>query len=218
MGLLIFLFESGLFSTIFAISLRGTGAHTKTASAIIAASISGGAVFPFVQDPVERDHGTPYSFCVLVALYSFSAIFALYLNLVPAAKRQVDPVPGEHLRRRRRSSQARPTIRRPCLVSHKPDSSTIEGNDSKSLGAILPRYRRKLKNRLFGSNRPDKNNQSSQSTQHGPNIRSGDSSSEHERPESSGGIMHELAPWPATPEPTTTTGGRFEPITSKGSG
>ena len=213
---MIFLFESGLFSTIFAISLRGAGAHTKTAGAIITAAICGGAAFPFVQDPVERKRGVPYSFCVMVALFAASAIFPLYLNLVPAAKRQVDPVPGEHLRRRRRSSIRRPVHRPPCLVSHKTEPPAGGEDGPKSSNQIPPRYHRKFGNRILNSNQLNSNNPPP-SSQHGRNNRSSGSSSEHERPES-GGIMHNLAPWPATPEPATATRDHFEPISSGGRG
>lgn len=116
MALLIYLFEGGIFSTIFAITLRGMGRHTKTAGAIMTASISGGAVFTFIQDPLEDARGIAYSLCVLVALYAGSSVFAIYLNLIPAAKRQVDPVPFEHLRRRQRSHNVRYAPARACFV------------------------------------------------------------------------------------------------------
>ncbi|GFF61152.1 glucose/galactose transporter [Aspergillus udagawae] len=92
MGLLIYLFESGAFSTLFAICLRGMGKHTKTAASLLASAIGGGAFLPFVQHAVSTSHGVSYSYSVLVAIFSTGAIFPLYLNLVPAAKRQVDPV------------------------------------------------------------------------------------------------------------------------------
>ncbi|XHG01733.1 hypothetical protein AWENTII_005103 [Aspergillus wentii] len=96
MALMIYLFESGAFSIIFAISLRGMGRHTKTAASLQATAVGGGAFLPFAQYAVSLSHGTSYSYAVLVATFSAGAIFPLYLNLVPAAKRQVDPVPHEH--------------------------------------------------------------------------------------------------------------------------
>lgn len=106
MVIMVYLFESGAFSTIFALSLRGTAQHTKTAAALLATAISGGTFFPFAEYAAYLAHGTSYSFCVLVALFAAGAIFPLYLNLVPAAKKQVDPVPNEYLRRHRRRSRA----------------------------------------------------------------------------------------------------------------
>ncbi|KAF7597167.1 hypothetical protein BBP40_009506 [Aspergillus hancockii] len=96
MALIFYLFESGVFGTVFAISLRGMGRHTKTAASILATAISGGAFFPFAQYAVSVSHGVLYSYCVLIALSSAGAIFPLYLNLVPAAKRQVDRMPDRH--------------------------------------------------------------------------------------------------------------------------
>ncbi|KKK24495.1 hypothetical protein AOCH_007582, partial [Aspergillus ochraceoroseus] len=115
MAMMVFLFESGAFSIIFAISLRGTGRHTKTAGSLLTMAITGGAYFPFAQYAVQRARNSvPISFSVLVALFAAGALFPIYLNLVPAAKKQVDPVPNEHLRhpRRRRSSRPKPTVLR----------------------------------------------------------------------------------------------------------
>lgn len=93
MSQLIFFFESGVFSIIFAISMRGMGAHTKTASALMTAAISGGALFSPIQTVVAKAHGSlPYSFCVPLAAFAFGTIFAIYLNVIPAARNQVDPV------------------------------------------------------------------------------------------------------------------------------
>ncbi|KAI9801270.1 MAG: hypothetical protein M1833_002840 [Piccolia ochrophora] len=83
---------SAIWPTIFAIALRGLGRHTKTASAFLTAAASGGAVFPAVMKAVADGHGVQYAMCVVVAVYSFGALFPIYLNVLPAAKRQVDPV------------------------------------------------------------------------------------------------------------------------------
>lgn len=95
MSMVVYLFESGAFSIIFALSLRGTARHTKTAASMLAAAISGGVYFPFAQHAAYISHGMSYSFCVLVALFSAGSVFPIYLNLVPAAKKQVDPVLNE---------------------------------------------------------------------------------------------------------------------------
>jgi fucose permease len=107
MVMLVYLFESGAFSIIFALSLRGTGRHTKTAAALLTMAVSGGTFFSFAEYAAYLAHGR-YSYAVLVAVFAAGAIFPLYLNLVPAVKRQVDPVPNESLRRhhRRRSKPA----------------------------------------------------------------------------------------------------------------
>jgi hypothetical protein len=57
------------------------------------AAISGGALFSPIQTVVEKAHGSlQYSFCVPLAAFAFGSIFAIYLNVVPAARNQVDPV------------------------------------------------------------------------------------------------------------------------------
>lgn len=107
MTMFIYLFESGAFSIIFAISLRGTAQHTKTAAVFLTMAIGGGTFFPFAEYAAYLSHGQPYSYSVLVALFAAGAIFPVYLNIVPAVKKQVDPVPNEYLRRhRRRRSKA----------------------------------------------------------------------------------------------------------------
>lgn len=101
-GLLLFFFESGVFSITFAISLRGMGRHTKTAGAIMATSVCGGAVYPFFQEIARiHNHGSvPSSYVVLAVGYAAAAILPLYLMLVPQAKKQVDPVLNDYLHRR----------------------------------------------------------------------------------------------------------------------
>lgn len=85
-------FESGIFPLIFAISLRGLGASTKSGSVYLTAAISGGAILPVIMYPVINAYGLRYSFCVVVAASAFGVIFPLYLIAVPKARKQVDPV------------------------------------------------------------------------------------------------------------------------------
>ncbi|KAK2789594.1 hypothetical protein FQN51_002693 [Onygenales sp. PD_10] len=95
--LLIYLFSSGVFSLIFALSLRGMGPHTKTASALLTSAISGGSIFPSIRPLVAKRHGIPFSFIVPLSFFATGSIFPLYLNLVPAARRQGDPIANEYL-------------------------------------------------------------------------------------------------------------------------
>ncbi|RJE23133.1 transporter [Aspergillus sclerotialis] len=78
MSMMIYLFESGAFSTIFALSLRGTGRHTKLAASLLASAISGGVYFPFAQQAARLAHGESFPFVIFVALFSAGAIFPLY--------------------------------------------------------------------------------------------------------------------------------------------
>jgi fucose permease len=133
MAMLLYLFESGTFSIIFAISLRGTAQHTKTAAMLMTMAISGGTYFPFAEYAAYLARGEAYSFCVLVALFCAGAIFPIYLNFVPAVKKQVDPVPNEYLRRHRRRTRTHV------------DTMQRE-KDNPSLGGVLSRPRSLVSN------------------------------------------------------------------------
>ncbi|KAJ5745439.1 Major facilitator superfamily domain general substrate transporter [Penicillium odoratum] len=128
MAMMVFLFESGVYSIVFALSLRGTARHTKTASALLTMCSGGGVFFPFAQNAASNARGISYSFCVLVAVFAAGAIFPLYLNLVPAAKKQVDPVPNEYLRRHHRRSRA-------------PVSAIPREKENQARGGVLSRRR-----------------------------------------------------------------------------
>ena len=94
MIILILFFESGIFSLVFAIALRGLGAKTKWGAVLLTASTSGGAVIPGVMSPLETKRGVRYSFAVVVAVFSFGALMPVYLELLPAARRQVETGKG----------------------------------------------------------------------------------------------------------------------------
>ncbi|KAJ5556799.1 Major facilitator superfamily domain general substrate transporter [Penicillium frequentans] len=133
MVMMVYLFESGVYSIVFALSLRGTARHTKTASALLAMGTSGGVFFPFAEYAAYNARGVSYSFCVLVAVFATGAIFPIYLNLVPAVKKQVDPVPNEYLRRHRRRSRA-------------PVGAIRREKENQSRGGVLSRRRSLVSN------------------------------------------------------------------------
>lgn len=149
-GLFLFFFESGVFSITFAMSLRGMGRHTKTAGAIMATTISGGAVYPFFQEIARiNNHGSvPSSYVVLAVGYAAAAIFPLYLMLVPQAKKQVDPVLNDYLHRRR-TLRGQPSRRKDRGGTENGNgNSNGNGRDSPnhkgdhySLGGVLSRPR-----------------------------------------------------------------------------
>ncbi|GME33469.1 L-fucose-proton symporter [Neofusicoccum parvum] len=89
---LVYLFEGPIFSLVFAQTLRGMGRHTKEASAVVTASIVGGAIFPPINFAVDVGRGCRYAFCVPLAAAACGAAMPLYCNLVPKAAAQVDPV------------------------------------------------------------------------------------------------------------------------------
>lgn len=99
-GFLLWAFEGGAFPIIYAIALRGLGRHTKTATALLSSAIGGGLFFPFIKHAIQVSRGEAYSYCVVTAVFCAGAVFPLYLNLLPRARRQVDPIKGEYLHRR----------------------------------------------------------------------------------------------------------------------
>lgn len=224
MGLLLYLFESSLFSTIFAISLRGTARHTKSAAALLAIGVSSGLPFPFVQHAVAVSRGVGYSYSVAVALFSAGAVFPIYLNAIPAVRKQVDPVPGEYLRRPRRSK------RNPkSNIKSKPKpkkNDTLHGTGTRtrenpSRGGVLSRRRSFISeepfttvgnenglpdSRSFSRNwnyglhqhqRPSSIDTGNHSYNHSynSNYNYNDEAEGDEVSFRDGGIMHELAPW-----------------------
>lgn len=78
---LVLFFESCVFPTIFTLSLRGLGRHTKRGSSWIVAAVSGGALFPSLTGLVA-DHKS-YHIAMAVPLVGFAVAFAfpIYLNV-----------------------------------------------------------------------------------------------------------------------------------------
>ena len=93
MILMAFFFEGPLFALIFAQALRGMGRHTKTASVLITAAVSGGSPFsPISSHIISSDNRAMYSLVVAVALFAAGTVFPIWLNLSPLARKQCDPV------------------------------------------------------------------------------------------------------------------------------
>lgn len=189
MSLMVYLFESGAFSTIFALSLRGTARHTKTAASLLATAISGGVYFPFAQYAAQLAGGVSYSYSVLVALFCAGAIFPLYLNLVPAAMKQVDPVPNEYLRRHHRR-------RRNRTAPNNSLSPVPRAKDNPSVGGVLSRRRSVLTNPLPTINLPETYSPVSTPSSPERNKLRKKQSSSSSLSRRGGGLMHDLAPWP----------------------
>ena len=76
--LVVYLCESIMFPTIFALALRGLGAHTKIASSLLIMSIVGGAVAPLLMGIVADGHSmalgcvVPLVCFVVIAAYAIS--------------------------------------------------------------------------------------------------------------------------------------------------
>ena len=81
---IVLFFESCVFPTIFTLSIRGLGRHTKRGSSWIVASVSGGALFPSLTGLVADQKGYHIAMCVPLAGFFVAFAFPIYLNTVCA--------------------------------------------------------------------------------------------------------------------------------------
>ena len=86
MLVLTLLFESGIFSLIFAIAIRGMGRQTKIAAVFLTAATSGGAVVPPILNPVASKRGLQYAFVVCVAVFAFGSLFPFLSGHCPGSE------------------------------------------------------------------------------------------------------------------------------------
>ena len=75
--LVVYLCESIMFPTIFALALRGLGAHTKIASSLLIMSIVGGAVAPLLMGIVADGHSMALGFVVPLFCFIVIAAYAI---------------------------------------------------------------------------------------------------------------------------------------------
>ena len=78
---LVLFFESCIFPTIFTLSLRGLGRHTKRGASFIVSSVCGGAVFPPLLGVVADARNTQIGLCIPLVGFVVAWSFPLYLNL-----------------------------------------------------------------------------------------------------------------------------------------
>ena len=75
--LVVYLCESIMFPTLFALALRGLGAHTKIASSLLIMSIVGGAVAPLLMGIVADGHSTALGFTIPLICFIVIAAYAI---------------------------------------------------------------------------------------------------------------------------------------------
>ncbi|KAI9733299.1 MAG: hypothetical protein M1834_003383 [Cirrosporium novae-zelandiae] len=92
---LVLFFESCIFPTIFTLSLRGLGRHTKRGASFLVASVSGGAVFPPILGAVTDARDVKIGMAVPLAAFLVSWSFPVYLNLFCA--KDLDGYRGSHV-------------------------------------------------------------------------------------------------------------------------
>jgi MFS transporter, FHS family, L-fucose permease len=79
--MIVLFFESCIFPTIFALSLRGLGRHTKRGASFLVASVCGGAVVPAILGNVADRIGTRKAMIVPLAFFLIAWAFPIYLNM-----------------------------------------------------------------------------------------------------------------------------------------
>jgi FHS family L-fucose permease-like MFS transporter len=86
-----------MFPTIFALSLKHLGAHTKLGSSLLVMSIIGGAVFPAIMGYISDMSNIRYAFlvpffCHLYVFYFATRGYRPALDLSKEAERRSVPV------------------------------------------------------------------------------------------------------------------------------
>ncbi|KAF3767628.1 MFS general substrate transporter [Cryphonectria parasitica EP155] len=79
---LVLFFESCVFPTIFTLSIRGLGRHTKRGSSFIVAAVSGGALFPSLTGLVADHKSYHIAMCVPLVGFFVSFVYPIFLNTV----------------------------------------------------------------------------------------------------------------------------------------
>ncbi|KUI68618.1 L-fucose-proton symporter [Cytospora mali] len=79
---LVLFFESCVFPTIFTLSIRGLGRHTKRGSSWIVAAVSGGALFPALTGLVADHKGYHVGMAVPLVGFFISFVYPIFLNTV----------------------------------------------------------------------------------------------------------------------------------------
>ena len=77
----VFVFESACFATIFTMSLRGLGRHTKRGGSFLVAAISGGCVFPPMMGAVVTDRNAHIALAIPMMGYILAWVFPIYVNI-----------------------------------------------------------------------------------------------------------------------------------------
>ncbi|KAI9035927.1 uncharacterized protein KD926_002592 [Aspergillus affinis] len=81
MLIMVFVFESCCFATIFTMSMRGLGRHTKRGGGMLVAAISGGAAFPPMMGAVVTKKNAHVAMAIPMMGYILALVFPIYVNL-----------------------------------------------------------------------------------------------------------------------------------------
>lgn len=145
-----YFFEGSIFPIIFAICMRGMGDQTFDAAALMTSSISSGALIPPIVWAVQNAVSLQYSYSVILGTLCFGALFPIYLNFTPAAKKQVDPI-HENRDRRRRTRRIERANRTGSTISRGSDGEEIPERKFGLMG-ILARKKKEHEKHVSGAN------------------------------------------------------------------
>ena len=81
---LVLFFESCIFPTIFTLSLRGLGRHTKRGASFLVSSICGGAFWPPMTGAIIDAKGAQVAMLMPLIGFLISGTYPIYLNLYKA--------------------------------------------------------------------------------------------------------------------------------------
>lgn len=79
--MLVFVFESCCFATIFTMSLRGLGKHTKRGGSWLVAAISGGTVWPSMTGAVVTARNAHIAMLIPMTGFIVGMVFPIYVNV-----------------------------------------------------------------------------------------------------------------------------------------
>ena len=127
---LVLFFESCLFSTIFTLSLRGLGRHTKRGGSFLVSSIVGGAIWPPMTGAVIDAQNAQIAMVMPLIGYLISITFPIYLNVYKAkeldAYRELEI--GIKKEQERRASHADEPVGDPEKVSGSEEKKSDSGS------------------------------------------------------------------------------------------
>ena len=90
LGMMVFFFLAPVFPLVYSITLRGMGKNTRLAAAMLTASISLGAVGPWIIFGAMRKWSLRGSFWVIILLLGIALVFPMYLSVSKKARSVVD--------------------------------------------------------------------------------------------------------------------------------
>ena len=97
MFILVSFFDAPIFPTLFAITIRNQGHHTKLASSVLVSAISGGAIWPTVSYGVERARPSSGRLPLIVPVVLYGVSILMPAWLCGGMRKWVDPVkPPSH--------------------------------------------------------------------------------------------------------------------------